>query len=181
MFNRRPWKPIMRCEVCTEKLDLTNFKYCTKSVSLASSVGQIWAMVFFERSNIWKYFGKPSCCVKTPKKRTLIWSILFTALFTQFNKPRKECCKETYHNMFRTLIKQGLTLHRLMAHPVVCRYLSYSTTFAKHAVHCLRRYPAFAGLCWDMFVLICSVRWWVSKWPSNRVATWPWLHYIRPW
>ena len=35
--------------------------------------------------------------------------------------------------------KQGPTLHRPMAHPVVLRYLSYSTTLADHAVHRLRR------------------------------------------
>ena len=46
-------------------------------------------------------------------------------------------------------IKQGPTRHRPMAHPVVFRYLSYSTTFAEHAVHRLRQCPAFgrAGTC----------------------------------
>ena len=36
-----------------------------------------------------------------------------------------------------------------MAHPVVFRYLSYSTTIAEHAVRRLRRGPAFgrAGIC----------------------------------
>ena len=45
--------------------------------------------------------------------------------------------------------KQGLTRHRSMAHPVVFRYISYSTTFAEHSVHCLRRCLAFgwAGTC----------------------------------
>ena len=45
-------------------------------------------------------------------------------------------------------LKQGPTRHRPMAHPVVFRYLSYSTTFAEHAVHRLR----------DMFVLVCSMK-----------------------
>ena len=45
--------------------------------------------------------------------------------------------------------KQGRTRHRPMAHPVVLRYLSYSTTLEKHAVHRLRRCPAFGrvGTC----------------------------------
>ena len=36
-----------------------------------------------------------------------------------------------------------------MAHPIMFRYLSYSTTLAKHAVHRLRQCPAFgrAGTC----------------------------------
>ena len=34
-------------------------------------------------------------------------------------------------------------LELLMAHIVVSRYLSYSTTLAEHAFHCLRRCPAF--------------------------------------
>ena len=48
------------------------------------------------------------------------------------------------------IVKQGPTRHRPMAHPVVFRYVSYSTTLAEHAVHRLR--PG-----WDMFVLVCSV------------------------
>ena len=43
----------------------------------------------------------------------------------------------------RTIIKQGPTRHRPMAHPMVFRYLSYSTTLKEHAVHRLRRCPAF--------------------------------------
>ena len=41
------------------------------------------------------------------------------------------------------LKEQGPTRHRPMAHPVVFRYLSYSTTLAEHAVHRLRRCTAF--------------------------------------
>ena len=40
-------------------------------------------------------------------------------------------------------IEQGLTRNRPMANPVVFKYLSYSTTLAEHAVHRLRRCPAF--------------------------------------
>ena len=36
--------------------------------------------------------------------------------------------------------KQGPTRHRPMAHPVVFRYLSYSTTLALHAIHPLIGY-----------------------------------------
>ena len=45
--------------------------------------------------------------------------------------------------------KQGPIRHRPMAHPVMFRYLSYSTTLPEHAVHRLRRCPAFsrAGTC----------------------------------
>ena len=45
------------------------------------------------------------------------------------------------------LVKPGPTRHRPMANPIVFRYLSYSTTFAENAVHCLRRCPAF-GQAW---------------------------------
>ena len=46
-------------------------------------------------------------------------------------------------------LKQGPTRHRPMAHPVVFRYLSYSTTLAEHEVHRLRLCLAFcrAGIC----------------------------------
>ena len=45
--------------------------------------------------------------------------------------------------------KQGPTRHRPMAHPVVFRYVSYSTTLAEHAVHRLRQCPDYgrAGTC----------------------------------
>ena len=45
--------------------------------------------------------------------------------------------------------KQGPTQHRLMSHPVVLRYISYSTMLAEHAVHRLQQCPAFgwAGTC----------------------------------
>ena len=39
---------------------------------------------------------------------------------------------------FKTLKQQGQTWHRPMAHPWVFRYISYSTTLAEHAIHCLR-------------------------------------------
>ena len=81
--------------------------------------------------------------------------------------------------------KQGLTRHRPIAHPVVFRYLSYSTTFAEYGpVHRLRRCPAFgrAGTClftmfteyghvhrlrlgWDMFVHpVCRI--WTRSSPA---------------
>ena len=52
------------------------------------------------------------------------------------------------------IVKQGPTRHRPMAHPVVFRYVSYSTTLAEHAVHCLRQCLAFgrAGTCLFSFV-----------------------------
>ena len=52
--------------------------------------------------------------------------------------------------------KQWVTRHRPMAHPVVFRYLSYSTRLAEHALHRL----VVLGLppVWDMFVLSCSVK-----------------------
>ena len=55
---------------------------------------------------------------------------------------RKDYLKssETYGEYWT---KQGPTQHRPMAHPVVLRYLSYSTTLAEHAVHHLRRCLAF--------------------------------------
>ena len=45
--------------------------------------------------------------------------------------------------------KQGPTRHRPMAHPVVFKYLTHSTTNAEHVVHRLSRCPAFvrAGKC----------------------------------
>ena len=51
--------------------------------------------------------------------------------------------------LWQSVTKQGPTRHRLMAHPVVFGYLSYSTTLAEHAVHRLRRCTAFgwAGTC----------------------------------
>ena len=57
-------------------------------------------------------------------------------------------------------IKQGLTRHRPMAHPVMFRYLSDSTTLAEHAVHRLRRCPAFgrAGTC--LFSSVLTSRPW---------------------
>ena len=66
--------------------------------------------------------------------------------------------------------KQRSTRHRPMAHLIVFRYLSYSTTLAKHAVQCLRRCPAFgrAGTC-----LFSSVQW-IYQWVSD-LPTW-WLH-----
>ena len=54
--------------------------------------------------------------------------------------------------------------HRPMAHPMVFRYLSYFTTFAERVVNRQRQCPAF-----DMFVLVCSVKWLASESPSNRV------------
>ena len=60
--------------------------------------------------------------------------------------------------------QQGPTRHRPMAHPVVFRYLSYSTRLAQHAVH---RLPAFgrAGTCLFSSVQLDGYL------PSNRVAT----------
>ena len=65
--------------------------------------------------------------------------------------------------------EQGTTLHRPMAHPVVFRYLSYSTTLAEHAVHRLRRCPAFgrAGTC-----LFLSVQLQVSQSINHLLTTW---------
>ena len=40
-------------------------------------------------------------------------------------------------------VKQGPTRYRPMAHPVVLKYLSYSTTLAEHAAHRLRSSPTF--------------------------------------
>ena len=42
--------------------------------------------------------------------------------------------------------KQGPTWHRPMDHPLVLRYLSYSTTLAEHVIHLQRQCPALAGL-----------------------------------
>ena len=46
-----------------------------------------------------------------------------------------------------------------MAHPVVFRYISYSTTLAEHDVHRLRRCPAFgrAKTCLFLSVLVMSI------------------------
>ena len=44
-----------------------------------------------------------------------------------------------------TPVLKGPTWHRPMAHPVVFRYLFYSTSFAEHAVHPVRR--CRAGTC----------------------------------
>ena len=54
---------------------------------------------------------------------------------------------------YHVIVKQGPTRHRPMAHPVVFRYV------------CLR--PG-----WDMFVLVCSVRYLVSDIPNG----WPHDH-----
>ena len=42
-----------------------------------------------------------------------------------------------------TPLKQGPTRHRPIAHPIVFRYLSYSTTLTEHGFHRLGRCPAF--------------------------------------
>ena len=58
-----------------------------------------------------------------------------------------EICLKTHWGYSNVCIwrkkKQGLTRHRPMAHPIVFRYLSYSTTLSEHAVHYIRRCPAF--------------------------------------
>ena len=61
--------------------------------------------------------------------------------------------------------KQGPTRHRPIAHPVVLRYCSYSTTLAEHTVHGLQRCLAFvrAGTC-----LFLSVN---MKWLPSHVLT----------
>ena len=82
------------------------------------------------------------------------WNILYTGNHITFSGVRIE-------------VKQGPTRHRPMAHAVVFQYLSYSTRLAEHAVHRLRRCPG-----WDMFVLVCSVRWSVSHLPTG----WPHDH-----
>ena len=66
--------------------------------------------------------------------------------------------------------KQGPTQQRPMAHPVVFRYLSYSTTLAEDAVYRLQRCPAFgrAGTC--LFLSVNVKQWLTTVW----VATWPW-------
>ena len=58
----------------------------------------------------------------------------------------------------------GPTLHRPMAHPVVFRYLSYSTMFAEHDNH----QPG-----WDMFVLVCSLDapYHPNGWPHDHGPT----------
>ena len=63
--------------------------------------------------------------------------------------------------------KQGPTRQRPMGLPVVCWYLSYSTTLAEHAVHRLRWCPAFgrAGTC-----LFLSVQWNMSEWVSANLS-----------
>ena len=68
--------------------------------------------------------------------------------------------------------KQGPTRHRPMAHPVVFRYLSYSTTLSEHAVHRLRRCQAFgrAGTC-----LFPSVQL-DGQWVSDPPTGWPHDH-----
>ena len=68
--------------------------------------------------------------------------------------------------------KQGPTRHRPMAHPVVFRYLSYFTTLAEHAVHCLRRCPAFgrAGTCLFLSVQL-DVSHLATGWPHDHGPT----------
>ena len=41
------------------------------------------------------------------------------------------------------VLEQGPTLHRPMPHPVVFKYLSYSTTLSEHAAYRRRRCTAF--------------------------------------
>ena len=66
------------------------------------------------------------------------------------------------------LFKQVPTRHRPMTHPVVFRYISYSTTLAEHVVHRLRRCPAFARVGTSLFLSI-NLKWWLT---SVWVATW---------
>ena len=98
------------------------------------------------------------------------WIIVTKKLMMKTNFWQKICINQKIF-VVKTILKQGPTRHRPMAHPVVFRYLSYSTTLAEHAVHRLRRCPAFgqAGTCFFL-----SVQWnnqSVSKSPSNTVAT----------
>ena len=44
-----------------------------------------------------------------------------------------------------------------MAHPVVFRYLSYSTTFAEHDVHCLWQCQAFGRARTCLFLSVCEI------------------------
>ena len=52
-----------------------------------------------------------------------------------------------------------------MAHPIVFRYLSYSTTLSEHADHCIRRCPAFGRAGTYLFSSVQL---------DDMVATWPW-------
>ena len=67
---------------------------------------------------------------------------------------------------------KGPTRHRPMAHPIVFRNLSYFTTLAEHAIHRLRRCPAFgqAGTC-----LFCS-RLFNERLLSHIPTGWPHDH-----
>ncbi len=75
--------------------------------------------------------------------------------------------KKKSQKVTQPLHKKGPTGNRPMAHPIVFRYLSYSTTLAEHAVHRLQRCLAFdqVGTCFFLSV---------SQSRSNRVATRPW-------
>ena len=91
--------------------------------------------------NSWGCF---SCCLHSCHFR----AVLFVTCFWTFQELR------SFLVFFEE--KQGLTRHRPIAHPVVFRYPSYSPMFGEHAIHCLRRCPAFgrAETC-----LFLSVQW----------------------
>ena len=66
--------------------------------------------------------------------------------------------------------KQGPTRHTPRAHPVVFRYLSYSTTLAEHAVHRLR--PGHVCSClFNEMISQSDPEWWRDDYgPTNDGA-----------
>ena len=64
-----------------------------------------------------------------------------------------------------------------MAHPVMFRYLSYSTALAEHAVHRLRQCPAFGQAGARLFLSVCEMTPDLLGWPHDHGPTnGPWVH-----
>ena len=105
--------------------------------------------ILLARSYRWIYVSK--LCNMSPVTASWMTTVLLTMwlLGLWYNKVGESEERQPIDNIFydqnqpnniwRKKKKQGPTRHRPMAHPVVFRYLSYSTTLAEYAFHRIHR------------------------------------------